>query len=252
MNTQRRSSVPQAILRDTRSGESGVAAIRENPPEEQGAENESLSGGLAESSTPRVASTHDSFLRRLREGDPTAYESLVRDNGPRLLAVARRYLSSEPDCEEAVSDAFASAFKAIDRFEGASTLSTWLHRIIINVCLMRLRSERARRTVSVEELLPTFDETGHQATPPRAWVDDIDNQFSWSDTRRRVRECIDLLPDAYRNVLLLRDIEGCDTATTAEILGTAEGNVKVRLHRARQALRALLEPYFSVDGDETE
>src|SRR5437868_4970464 len=80
------------------------------------------------------------LLARLRAGDGAAYETIVRAYGSRMLAIARRYLRCEQDCADAVQEAFVSAFRAIDKFAGTSTLSTWLHRITVNACLMRLRS----------------------------------------------------------------------------------------------------------------
>ena len=98
----------------------------------------------------------------LRRGDEQACEELVRAHTSRLLAVARRYLRSEEDARDAVQEGFVAAFRSIARFQGGSSLSTWLHRIVINACLMRLRSSRRRPETSIEELLPRFDGSGHQ------------------------------------------------------------------------------------------
>jgi RNA polymerase sigma-70 factor (ECF subfamily) len=184
------------------------------------------------------------LLSRLRVGDEQAYEILVRQYSGRMLAVALRFLSSADDSADAVQEAFCSAFQAIDRFEGTSALSTWLHRIVVNVCLMKLRSRRRRPTISIDELLPTFDQTGHHANPVVPWNEQPCNRMEFAETRNQVRACIDLLPDDHRTVLLLRDIEELDTEQTAAMLGISVGAVKTRLHRARQALRSLLEPIF--------
>ena len=102
------------------------------------------------------------LLDALRRGDDAAYETLVRQNSGRMLAVARRYLRNEETARDAVQEAFVSAFRSIARFQGASSLSTWLHRIVVNACLMKLRSGRRHAETSIEELLPQFDETGHR------------------------------------------------------------------------------------------
>jgi RNA polymerase sigma-70 factor (ECF subfamily) len=106
------------------------------------------------------------LVARLRAGSDAAYEELVRAQGARLLAVARRLLRSEEDARDAVQDAFISAFRAIDRFEGGSRLSTWLHRIVVNAALMKLRSQQRKPETSIEDLLPRFLEDGHFAEPP--------------------------------------------------------------------------------------
>lgn len=200
-------------------------------------------------STPR-AMTADrrgeaELVQQIRAGDEAACATFVREHGNHLLAVARRFLRCEADCADAVQDAFVAAFKGIGEFSGDSKLSTWLHRIVVNVCLMRLRSQRSRPTTSINELLPQFDDTGHHVREPRSWSESPTAALASMELRRQVRAAIDQLPDSYRTVLLMRDIEGMDTELTAEMLGLTATNVKVRLHRARQALRTLLEPIVS-------
>jgi RNA polymerase sigma-70 factor (ECF subfamily) len=100
----------------------------------------------------------------------------------------------------------------------------------------------------MDDLLPTFDQSGHHRHPVRAWEDEALARLTGAETRAHVRACIDRLPDPYREVLVLRDIEELDTEQTAQHLGIHPGAVKTRLHRARLALRTLLEPV--VLGDE--
>lgn len=182
------------------------------------------------------------LLHRLRAGDETAYSQFVRQYGDRMMSVSYRFLHCEADCADAVQDAFISAFRSLDRFEEGSSLGTWLHRIVVNACLMKLRSRASRRTASLEELLPVFDATGHHVRPIQPWGEQAHTRLQREETRTQVRECIGQLPDPYRTVLLLRDIEEMDTEETAQMLGISPGAVKTRLHRARQALRTLLEP----------
>jgi RNA polymerase sigma-70 factor (ECF subfamily) len=184
------------------------------------------------------------LLERIRAGEEEACAALVRKYGGRMLAVARRFLSCEEDSADAVQDAFVSAFRSLEGFEGNSALGTWLHRIVVNTCLMKLRARSRNRVVSIDPLLPAFDESGHHAQPVGRWAEQPDVLLARAETRAQVRGCIDRLPDPYRTVLLLRDIEGLDTEQTAQQLGISAGAVKIRLHRARQALRTLLEPIF--------
>jgi RNA polymerase sigma-70 factor, ECF subfamily len=184
------------------------------------------------------------LIASLRDRDSAGCEQFVRRFGGQLLATARRFLRCEADCADAVQETFVSAFQAIDKFEGHSALGTWLHRIVVNVCLMKLRSRGRRSELSIDALLPTFDESGHHANAVRPWKQAPDAQLLRDETRSLVCRCIDMLPDDYRTVLLLRDIEELNTEETSEILGATPGTVKTRLHRARQALRSLLEPHF--------
>lgn len=182
------------------------------------------------------------LLKQLQSGDSTAFEQLVRLHGTRMLATARRFFHNEEDTADAVQDAFISAYKGIKTFKADSLLGTWLHRIVVNSCLMRRRSRDRRPTVPIEDLLPQFDETGHHCAPVRVFRDTPPDKLVAKELRQLVRDCIDQLPESYREVLILRDIEQLDTEVTAETLGLSAGVVKVRLHRARQALRTLLAP----------
>ena len=184
------------------------------------------------------------LLARLRRGDEDASTELVRTHAGRLLAVARRMLRNDEDAKDAVQQAFLSAFRAMPNFNGQSQLSTWLHRIVVNASLMKLRTRSRRPEESIEDLLPRFLEDGHHT---ETWSDlgaSVDELLERKETRARVRAAIDLLPESYRTVLMLRDIEELDTARTAELLGVTTNAVKIKLHRARQALARLLETEF--------
>jgi RNA polymerase sigma-70 factor (ECF subfamily) len=186
----------------------------------------------------------EDLLVRLRRGEAGAFEELVRTTAPRLLAVARRLLRSEQDAQDAVQDAFLSAFRALAGFDGQCQLATWLHRIAVNAALMRLRRARRRPEASLDDLLPAFDETGHHLISVEPWRADALAVLERDEVRSAVRAAIDRLPDSHRTVLVLRDIEELSTEETARALGLSPNAVKVRLHRARQALRAALAPVF--------
>jgi RNA polymerase sigma-70 factor (ECF subfamily) len=186
----------------------------------------------------------DALVSGLRAGDAEAFEALVRREGPRLLAVARRLLRNEEDARDAVQDGFVSAFRSLDNFSGRCRISTWLHRITVTVALMKLRTRRRKPEQPIEELLPSFLEDGHHARHPREWRGGAEALVASREEREFVRAAIDRLPESYRTVLLLRDIEELDTAEVAQALGVSDNVVKVRLHRARQALRTLLAPRY--------
>jgi RNA polymerase sigma-70 factor (ECF subfamily) len=199
-----------------------------------------------EKAVPEPTQTHEptheaQLLARLLRGENEVFEQLVRQYGGRLLAVARRLLGNEHDAQDAVQEAFLSAFKAIGQFTGTAKLSTWLHRIVVNAALMKLRSRRRKPEDSIEELLPRFDTQGEWASRVTSWETPSDVLLQRQETRAMVRLCIDRLPETYRTMLLLRDIEELETEETATLLGITPNAVKIRLHRARQALRTLLE-----------
>jgi RNA polymerase sigma-70 factor (ECF subfamily) len=194
------------------------------------------------------SATEAGLLARLRGRDPAAFEILVRSHIASMLAVARRYVHSEDDAQDVVQEAFTSAFRAMERFEGASRLGTWLHTITVRAALMKLRTRRRKPEQSIEELIPEFDASGHRAHPGRAWSASAEELASRRETRQVVRDAIARLPETYRSVLLLRDIEGMDTREAAQVLEISEPLVKTRLHRARQALRELLDRYLRAEA----
>ena len=188
------------------------------------------------------------LLAQLRAGDDAAFAALVRRESGKLLAVARRILRSEEEAQDAVQDALLSAFQNLARFEGNARLSTWLHRITVNAALMRLRSRKRRREDAIEELLPSFAEDGHHASPVLGFSAGAEDEIASAQVAAIVRAAIDELPESHRVVLVLRDIEGLDTAEAAAALGIGPDAAKMRLHRARQALRTLLEQRLPQDA----
>lgn len=185
----------------------------------------------------------DKLLECLRAGDEKCYEILVRQLGPQVLATAQRYLRSEADAADCMQDTFLVVFESINRFERRSSLSTWIRGITINQCLMRLRKQARRQEQSIDHMLPIFDEHGDRieaASPRQAGA--ISKSIDAEQMREIVRQNINTLPDDFRLVLLLRDIDGYTTKEAAAILGIKINAVKTRLHRARSALRYLLEP----------
>lgn len=183
-----------------------------------------------------------SLFERLRYRDSRAYEELVRVHGGRLLQTARRILSVEEDARDAVQDAFVSAFRGIGSFREECSVGTWLRTIVVNECLMRLRTRSRHPEADIDELLPHFKPDGHGMQPVQEWEISADEALERRELCELVRSSIAKLPESYRLVLLLRDIEEMTTQETAEALGITPNAVKVRLHRARQALRTMLDP----------
>ncbi len=188
-------------------------------------------------------------LAKLREHCPVTTERFVRNHAPWMLKVASRILRDDATAQDVVQEAFGNAFQKLSEFEGRSSLKTWLHRIVVNQALMKLRSRRRLREEPLDHLLPEFGSNAcriEQSWPQLLGAQEICEQ---KQLREIVRRKIDELPHDYRVVLLLRDIEEMTTSEVAEQLELSVSNVKVRLHRARSALKTLLEPVLR--GQET-
>ena len=188
------------------------------------------------------AQTDEAMLAALRAGDRSATQDLVRAHGPRLLVVANRLLRDRHLAEDCVQEAFISALAKLDQFAGRASFSAWLRRIVINQALMKLRSRKRMNEQPIDPLLPEFDNSDCRLEP--LWTAPMSPEeiVARNDLRALVLERIGDLPDTYRIILQLRDIEELTTAEVAEALQLSEANVKVRLHRARAALKKLLEP----------
>jgi len=176
------------------------------------------------------------LLARLSCGDASAFEAVVRENQPRMLAAARRLLRDDEESRDVVQEAWLCALRALPCFAGEARLATWLHRIVVNAALMKLRSRRRRPEVVIEpgadvlaEAISTNEESSAESSMERAAL------------CARVRRAVAALPESQRVVVELRDLEGLDTTQTAVRLDISREAVKTRLHRAHQSLKRLLE-----------
>lgn len=203
--------------------------------------NQMSMSNLPRDAAEATGASEQALVERLRAGDEGVFDALVATVGPRLLAVARTMLRDEQDAQDAVQDAFLSAFRTLGDFDGRSLLSTWLHRITVNCCLMKLRSRRRRPAMSIEELLPTFLPDGHQTQRNQFWNPIPSSGIERRELLDQVRAHIAHLPDQSREVIMLRDVLGLSTEETAHMLEISPPAVKTRLSRARQALRSLVE-----------
>jgi RNA polymerase sigma-70 factor (ECF subfamily) len=176
------------------------------------------------------------------------FEQTIRSHTPRLLAVARRLLGSADDAEDTVQDAFALAVTALDGFEERCQLSTWLHRITVNAALSKLRARRRSREQLSLEPTPAAHADELCAGAEDAGVFSLEELLEQREDAALLLACIEQLPEAYQRVIMLRDVEELDTRSVATLLGVSDGVVKVRLHRARQALRVRLVPRLTDDA----
>ena len=185
----------------------------------------------------------EELLTRLRAGDESAFAMLVDRYHAPMIRLASTYVPSRAVAEEVVQDTWLGVVRGIDRFEGRSSLKTWLFRILVNRA--RSTGPRERRSAPLghgETVDPDrFQADGTWSAPPAPWTDDVDERLDAAGIAGRVRDVIDELPDGQREVVLLRDVEGVSSADACAILGITEGNQRVLLHRGRARVRRVLE-----------
>jgi RNA polymerase sigma-70 factor (ECF subfamily) len=190
--------------------------------------------GLEQAGAPSFATLPDSeIVKRVRAGDRALFEILMRRHNQRIYRAARAIVKNEAEVEDVMQQAYINAFTHLHQFEERSQFSTWLMRIAVNEAIGRRQKMRvAAMTEHVEEGPddPMDTITSVQPTP--------EHQAYASELQRVLEEAVDGLPDTYRSVFMLRDIEGLSTFETGEGLGLGEEAVKTRLHRARAMIRA--------------
>ena len=185
------------------------------------------------------------LVEGLRAGDSTAYRRFVDSNSANVHNLALKLLGDEQEAEDVLQETFLSAFRAIDRFEGRSKLSTWLYRITYNASLMHLRKRDRMTTFSLDRSLGDEEPAGESSTRHLVdWSTVPDEQLLTAEARQEMDLAIAGLPESLRATFVLRDIQGLSGAETAEILGITVQAVKNRLHRARLRLRSQLSNYF--------
>lgn len=193
-------------------------------------------------STGSAEGDEAALLAAVRGNDERAYARFVRRYAGRMLTTATRLLGDPVLAEDCVQESFLSAFQNLDRFEGRSGIATWLHRITVNACLMKLRARERKAEESIDDLLPEFDQDDCRIEADWSSRRSVDDLVAQRQVQEAVLEKIRGLPESYRIVLMLRDIEELDTQEVADLLDLSEAAVMVRLHRARAALKKLLEP----------
>lgn len=199
---------------------------------------------------------HDSELDALKAGDEAAFQSLIqRYHGP-MLRLAMTYVADRGVAEDVVQESWLTCLRSLDRFEGRSSLKTWIFGIVINVARARRRKEARilpfaspwRRNDS-DSRRPTVDPSrfgtdGMWRTGPQSWDNIPESNVLGGETLEKVRAAIEALPSKQREVILLRDVAGFEADEVSALLGISAANERVRLHRARAAVRKMLEEYL--------
>ncbi|MFM1848193.1 MAG: hypothetical protein RL417_1667 [Pseudomonadota bacterium] len=182
------------------------------------------------------------LIERFRNGSMAAFEEIVARYESKVFNLAMRFTRNQEDAEEVLQDVFTTIYKKLAGFEGKSAFSSWLYRIIVNAAFMKLRKRKQHTTVSIEDLAPAVKQY---------CIDREGMSESRSDTltinkelRDRVQGAIDRLPEQYRAVFVLRDVDGLTNQEVSEILDLSIPAVKSRLHRSRLMLRRKLQRYY--------
>jgi RNA polymerase sigma-70 factor (ECF subfamily) len=207
------------------------------------------------------ASRDAEVLAALRRGDQGAFTRLVDDLQGPMLRVAMTYVHDRAVAEEVVQDTWLAVLNGVDRFEGRSSLRTWIFRILMNRAISRF--DRERRSVPFSTLAGPDDEpsvdpdrflppdsprAGQWASPPRSWEAIPEDVLTSEETMGVVREAVERLPDGQRAVMTLRDLQGLSSSEACNILEISETNQRVLLHRARTKVRRALEEHFEAAG----
>jgi len=194
----------------------------------------SAEGGSARQSAKAL--TEAEAIRLAQSGDAAAFEFLYQLHGRRVYALCLRMVGNPSDAEDLMQEAFLQLFRKIGTFRGESAFSTWLHRMTVNVVLMRLR-KKSLPAASLEETTEPDDETGG----PRKDVGAPDLRLSGAVDRVNLERSIGKLPPGYKTVFVLHDVQGYEHNEIADIMGCSVGNSKSQLHKARTRLRQLLQ-----------
>ena len=183
----------------------------------------------------------DELIDQLKKGNVDSFEFIVREYGGYLLIIAKRYLSSEADAQDAVQDTYLQVFSVIDTFEGRSSLKSWLHRLVINISLMKIRSNKRRHVELINDNACFFDASGKRIETETEITLSLEKLMADDNQREYIKTQINQLPQIAKNLLLLKDIEGYSTKEIAELLDISLPSVKTGLHRARLLLKKKIE-----------
>ena len=185
------------------------------------------------------------LLTRAQAGDMSAFESLVGKHEDKVYGLALRMTRSEADAAEITQDTFLSAYQHLSEFRGEAAFGSWVHRIAANNALMRLRRQKVVDIVSDELAGPEFTERGSLAEVPESdWSKRADDKVLEDELGRAIQAATDALPEGYREVFLLKDVEGLSYEEISEMVGISIPAVKSRLHRARLALREAIDAFY--------
>jgi len=195
-------------------------------------------GYVKETPMKKKQQSDNALIEEFRAGSLEAFEELITRYETKSYSLAMRYMRNQEDAEEVLQDVFTTVYRKIDSFQGKSAFSSWLYRIVVNAAFMKLRKNKQRPTVAIEDLSPGIRQqlTEHDPDMQRT----ADKIASNRELRDNLQKAINKLPYEYRAVFVLRDVDGLSNQEVGEILGLTLAAVKSRLHRSRLMLRKKL------------
>ena len=186
----------------------------------------------------------EQLVKNLQAGKVESFEQLANLYQKKIYALSFNLTRNAMDSEDVTQEVLLTLFRKIHTFQGRSAFSSWVYRITLNATYMKLRSRKKERSISIEELLPSFNGSGFQQEKIRDWSENTESLLFDNEVRETIQKAVSLLPDKERVVFLLRDVEGLSTENVSEVLELTIPAVKSRLHRARLFLRKKLANYF--------
>ena len=186
----------------------------------------------------------EALVKDFQAGNLDAYDKIVELYQKRIYALSFNLMRNQMDAQDVAQEVLLTLFKKVHTFQGKSAFSSWVYRITLNSSYMKLRSKKKEPKISIDELLPSFNNTGFQQEKIQDWSENTESLLFTNETREIINKAVGLLPEKEKVVFLLRDVEGLSTEKVSEVLDLTIPAVKSRLHRARLFLRKKLSGYF--------
>lgn len=182
------------------------------------------------------------LIQKIRKGDQIAFEQLIEKYETKVFHLAMRFTKNEEDAEEVLQDVFMTLHRKLELFQGKSAFSSWLYRIVVNAAFMKLRKRRQQPAILLEDLAP---HTRQKALDGESSRGNHVEQFTQNEELKNVLlSAVNRLPEQYRSVFVMRDVNGFSNQETSEVLGLSVPAIKSRLHRSRLMLRKKLIRYY--------
>ena len=186
----------------------------------------------------------EALVQELQGGNLEAFDKIVELYQKKIYALSFNLTRNAMDAQDVTQEVLLTLFRKINTFQGKSAFSSWVYRITLNASYMKLRSKKKDQSISLDDLLPTYNGAGFQQEKIQDWSENTESLLFTNETKSVIQKATDQLPEKEKVVFLLRDVEGLSTEKVSEILELTIPAVKSRLHRARLFLRKKLSNYF--------
>ena len=198
---------------------------------------------MAKKEEKRIPDTE--LVRRFKKGSIDAFEQIVERHEAKVFNLALRFTRNQEDAEEVLQDVFSTVYRKIQSFQGKSAFSSWMYRITVNAAFMKLRKKKQRPAIGIDDLAPSVWNNFFNQEAQMSYVNRSDSASMTRELREVLGDAIKKLPEQYRAVFVLRDVDGLSNQEVSEILQLSIPAVKSRLHRSRLMLRKKLQRYWA-------